>query len=82
MPIVNGYTPLYRTNLVTSEYTKKSIGSDIEVNLLDYPNTEYGFMHECAWLYSGEAILLADKDAIKAIADAFKKVYDNLSELK
>lgn len=82
VPIVNGYLPLYRTNLVTSEYTKKSIGTTVNVNPEDYPNTEYGFRHECAWLYSGEAILLSEPDAIKAIADAFEKVYENLDELK
>ena len=82
IPIVNGYTPLYHTNVITSEYTKKQIQGEIKVNLSDYPNTEYAYLHECAWIYSAEHILLSEPSEIKLIADAIQKVYENIEELR
>ena len=46
LPICLGYTPLYKTNLVTSIYTKKQVGSGIEIDLAAYPNTEFAYKHE------------------------------------
>ena len=49
--------------------------------LKDYPNTEYAYKHESAWIYSSDHILLSEPSDIKLIADSFKKVYDNIEEL-
>lgn len=81
VPVVMGYTPLYHTNVVKSEYTKKQIQGKIKVDLKDYPNTEYAYKHESAWIYSSDHILLSEPSDIKLIADSFKKVYDNIEEL-
>ena len=83
LPICLGYTPLYRTSLITSDYTKKQVKGPISHDLSSYPNTEFAYKHECAWIYSSdEHLLLSERKAIDAIADSFLKVYENIEELR
>lgn len=74
-----GYMPVYGFSCLSSGYAVNTIGGKINLS----PGTATADRiagHEASWLY--HSLLLNDKPVIKAIAGAFKKVYENLNELK
>ena len=77
--LVGAYMPLYDSACLSGRYASKAVGGKINVS----PGTtaaEQLSRHETSWLY--HSILLNSKDAVKSIADAIIKVYENLDELK
>jgi dTDP-4-amino-4,6-dideoxygalactose transaminase len=75
--ISHGYMPLYDFPCVNGDYAAKSVGGKIDNSKL--AAVEKSSHHESAWLL--QSTMLNSKPAVKAIADAIKKVYENIDEL-
>jgi dTDP-4-amino-4,6-dideoxygalactose transaminase len=78
IPIGRGYMPLYGFPCVYGDYAARTVGGKIDITPL--PANEQSSHHESCWLL--QSVFLNSKPAIKAIADAIKKVYENIDELK
>jgi len=77
--ITSGYVPLYDFACLKNNYTKKSIGR--EINLApDTPVAEYIARHEASWLY--QSMLLGEKEDMEFIADTIKNAYAKLCAAK
>ena len=77
--LTSAYMPLYDFPCLRASYTEKMIGVSINT-APDTAAAEQLSRHETSWLY--HSILLDSKSAVKSIADAIAKVYENLNELK
>ena len=73
------YMPLYDFPCLRDPYAEKIIGGKIDVSP-ETPAAERLSRHEAAWLF--QSALLNDRRVIKSIADAIKKVCENLDELR
>jgi hypothetical protein len=70
--------PLYGFPCVYGGYAARTVGGKIDTAPLEV--CEKSSNHETSWLL--QSVFLNNKTAIKAIADAIKKVYENIDELK
>jgi dTDP-4-amino-4,6-dideoxygalactose transaminase len=74
----SAYMPLYDFACISGRYAAKAIGGKIDVS--PAAAAEQLARHETSWLY--HSVLLNTKPAVKSIAEAIIKVYENLDELK
>ena len=76
--LYRGYMPLYDFPCMFGQYATNAVGSKIDISPLSV--CEQSSRRETSWLL--QSVFLNSKTAIKAIADAIKKVYENIDELK
>ena len=78
IPLGAGYAPVYAFPCVSSDYTKRIIGTSIDTSPL--PNTEAAAYAEGSWMY--QSVLLGTQGDMDDIADALIKVWAHADDVR
>ena len=78
IPLGAGYAPVYAFPCVSSDYTRRIIGTTIDTSPL--PNTEAAAYAEGSWMY--QSVLLGTHGDMDDIADALIKVWAHADDVR
>ncbi len=78
IPLGAGYAPLYAFPCVSSDYTRRIIGTTVDTSPL--PNTEAAAYTEGSWMY--QSVLLGTHRDMDDIADALIKVWAHADDVR
>lgn len=78
IPLGAGYAPVYAFPCVSSDYTRRIIGTAIDTSPL--PNTEAAAYAEGSWMY--QSVLLGTHGDMDDIADALIKVWAHADDVR